>query len=218
MWPLLSSPLAYFFFSAFSGCWVPSPRLVWRLPVAPRPRISNDSSTYTTNFWHSPSPGRSPQWGHRPSNAQAPLDGAAQGQKATLVFSPSDMDLLHNDLFSMSWHNARLTRWASPLASVFFPACFGRWVPSPRSVWRLPMALGPRVSNDLLSVRVQPPVTRCSLRLATTTGRPVGGDPIYPTASLKGPEVQRAASTSTKDEPNSAPKYRLRRFELCPLW
>jgi len=62
------------------------------------------------------------------------------------------------------------------------------------------MALGPRVSNDLLSVRVQPPVTRFSLRLATPPGRPVGGDPIYPTASLKGPEVQRAASTSTQDE------------------
>jgi hypothetical protein len=28
----------------------------------------------------------------------------------------------------------------------------------------------------------------------------VGGDPIYTTAFLKGPEIQRAASTSTKIE------------------
>jgi hypothetical protein len=34
--------LPMFFFPAFSGRWVTSPRLVWRLPVAPRPRISND--------------------------------------------------------------------------------------------------------------------------------------------------------------------------------
>src|SRR4029434_7293564 len=54
--------------------------------------------------------------------------------------------------------------------------------------WRLPVALGPRVSNDLLSVRVHTPVTRFSLRLSTTAGRPVGGDPIYTTASLQGPE------------------------------
>jgi hypothetical protein len=63
-----------------------------------------------------------------------------------------------------------------------------RCVTWPRSRWRLPVALGPRVSNDLLSVRVPTPVTRCSLRLSTTAGRPVGGDPIYTTASLQGPE------------------------------
>src|SRR4030095_528708 len=62
-----------------------------------------------------------------------------------------------------------------------------RCVTWPRSHWRLPVALGPRVSNDLLSVRVPTPVTRCSLRLSTTAGRPVGGDPISTTASLQGP-------------------------------
>src|SRR5215510_1108252 len=107
---------------------------------------------------------------------------------------------------------------SSPRAYFFLPCILWALGYIAPTVWRLPMALGPRVSNNLLSVRVQPPVTRFSLRLSTTPGRPVGGDPIYPTASLKGPEVQRAASTSTKDEPNSAPKYRLRRFELCPLW
>jgi hypothetical protein len=63
-----------------------------------------------------------------------------------------------------------------------------RCVTWPRSRWRLPVALGPRVSNDLLSVRVPTPVTRCSLRLSTTAERPVGGDPISTTASLQGPE------------------------------
>jgi hypothetical protein len=58
----------------------------------------------------------------------------------------------------------------------------------------------PSVANDLLSVRAHTPVTRFSLRLATRAGRPVGGDPIYPTASVKGPDVQRAASTRTKIE------------------
>src|SRR5712691_6692878 len=84
---------------------------------------------------------------------------------------------------------AILPRIQPTFGTAHLPACLGRCVTSPRSVWRLPVALGPRVSNDLLSVRVQPPVTRCSLRLATTTGRRVGGAPISPTASLKGPEV-----------------------------
>jgi hypothetical protein len=38
-------------------------------------------------------------------------------------------------------------------------------------------------------VRVQTPVTRFSMRLATRAGRSVGGDPIYPTAFFMGPEV-----------------------------
>ena len=54
------------------------------------------------------------------------------------------------------------------------------------------------VPNDLLSVRALTPVTRFSLRLVTTTGSPVKGDPISTTAFLQGPEVERAASTSTK--------------------
>jgi hypothetical protein len=32
---------------------------------------------------------------------------------------------------------------ASPLASGFFLTCFGRWVTSPRWLWRLPVQLGP---------------------------------------------------------------------------
>jgi hypothetical protein len=89
---------------------------------------------------------------------------------------------------------------SSPLAYFFFPPFFGHCAPSPRAVWRLPVALGPLVSNDLLSVRAQTPVTRFSMRLSTRAGRPVGGDPIYTTACLAGPEIQRVASTSTKAE------------------
>ena len=47
------------------------------------------------------------------------------------------------------------------------------------------MALGPRVANDLRSVWVHTPVTRCALRLVTSAGKPVGGDPISPTASAQ---------------------------------
>jgi hypothetical protein len=64
-----------------------------------------------------------------------------------------------------------------------------RCVTWPRSVWWPPVALGPIVSNDLLSVQAQTPVTRFSLHLSTRAGNPVEGDPIYPTASLQGPEV-----------------------------
>jgi Transposase len=41
MLPLLSSPLAYFFFRAFSGRCVTLPRAVGQLSLAPRPRVSN---------------------------------------------------------------------------------------------------------------------------------------------------------------------------------
>ena len=61
-------------------------------------------------------------------------------------------------------------------------------------------SVGTIVSNDLLSVRALLPVTRCSLRLATTVGRPRGGDLISTTACVAGPDMQRAASTSTKAE------------------
>src|SRR4029453_8509877 len=56
------------------------------------------------DFLHSLSPGRSPQWGQRLGSAQAPLDGAVAGLKAKLAFPPSDFALLHDALFSMSWH------------------------------------------------------------------------------------------------------------------
>jgi hypothetical protein len=87
---------------------------------------------------------------------------------------------------------------SSPRAYVFLPCMLWALGYRPRLVWRLPVALGPLVANDLLSVQALTPVTRCSLRLSTRAGRPVGGDPIYPTASLQGPEIQRAASTSTR--------------------
>src|SRR5262249_24053218 len=70
----------------------------------------------------------------------------------------------------------------------------------PRGGWRLPWALGPSVSNDLLSVRGQAPVTRCSLRLSTTGGRLRGGNPISPTACCAGPAFSRVASTSPQTE------------------
>src|SRR5262245_41569818 len=44
------------------------------------------------------------------------------------------------------------------------------------------------------------PVIQCSLRRSTTARRPVGGTPLSTTASVKGPEKQRAASTSTKTQ------------------
>ncbi len=57
---------------------------------------------------------------------------------------------------------------SSPLAYFYFPVFFGCWVTSPPSVWRLPVAPRPIVSNDLLTVRVLTPVARFSRRLSTT--------------------------------------------------
>ena len=84
-----------------------------------------------------------------------------------------------------------------PSCVFFFPVFSGRCVTSPRAVSRLPWALAPRVSNDLLTVRVSTPCTQVSMRRLTTAGRPVGGDPIYyTTACCTGPECQRASSTN----------------------
>jgi hypothetical protein len=177
----------------------------------------SDSSTYTTSFLHSPSPGRSPQWGHRPGNAQAPLDGAFGGLKATLAFFPCDSDLLRDDWSLMSWHTSRLTCLAGPLADGVFLAFLAPCVPSPQWLWRLPLALRPIVSNDLLSVRAQPPVTRCSLRLSTTAGRPVGGDPIYTTAFSQARKNNGPPPPAPRPQPDSAPKHCLGLFEFCPL-
>ena len=43
--------------------------------------------------------------------------------------------------------------------------------------WRLPLALRPAVSNELLSVRAGAPVTRYFMRLATPAGRPEEATP-----------------------------------------
>src|SRR5215813_5577212 len=43
--------------------------------------------------------------------------------------------------------------------------------------WRLPVALRPEVSNELLSVRACAPVTRYFMRLATSAGRPEEATP-----------------------------------------
>ena len=73
--------------------------------------------------------------------------------------------------------------------------------------------VGTIVANDRLSGRAQTPVTRCSLRLSTRAGRPVGGAPISTTAFWQGPAIPRAASTSTKSEGGRS-TARLRR-PLC---
>src|SRR5215470_13914301 len=45
--------------------------------------------------------------------------------------------------------------------------------------WRLPLALRPEVSNELLSVRACAPVTRYFMRLATSAGRPEEATSLY---------------------------------------
>src|SRR5439155_10668807 len=50
------------------------------------------------------------------------------------------LDVLNEDLFSMSWHTSRLLLLIDCLADVFFLAGFPCAVTSPRSVWRLPLA------------------------------------------------------------------------------
>jgi hypothetical protein len=102
----------------------------------------SDSSIYTTNFWNSPSPDKSPQSAHPLRSAQAPLDGVVAGHKANIAFSPADFLLQNDDLFSMLWHNSPGPAWpvlwprAAPgLADALrFLASLG---------WRLPLALRP---------------------------------------------------------------------------
>jgi len=85
------------------------------------------------------------------------------------------------------------------------PPCFGRCVAWSRSVWQLPVALGPIVSNDLLSVRAQTPVTQCSLRLSTGAGRLVGGDPIYTTAFFKARKLHGPPPPAPRSRGDSVP-------------
>src|SRR5262245_29864414 len=106
---------------------------------------------------------------------------------------------------------------SSPLAYVFSPACFERCVISPGPVWRLPVTLGTLASNNLLSVRVHTPGTRCSLRLATRAGRPGGGDPISPTAFVNGPETSRVAPPAPRPRGNCAPLHCLGLFACRTL-
>jgi hypothetical protein len=74
------------------------------------------------------------------------------------------------------------------------------------------------VSNDLLSVWAQTPVTRFFIRLATRARRLVGSDPIYATASLKSPDgLYGQPPPAPRLRSDSAPQYRLRCFEFCPL-
>jgi hypothetical protein len=109
----------------------------------------------------------------------APLAGCRRRGR----FSPCAVALLPDDVCSMSWHTSRVTGLARPLASGGFLACLDPCVLAPPWLWRLPVALGPMVSNALLAVRACTPVPRGSRRLATTPGSPVGGAPISTTAA-----------------------------------
>ena len=63
----------------------------------------SDSAISTTSFWHSPSPGTSPQSAPPLRSTQAPLHGVVVGHKANLAFSPADFLLQNDDLFSRSY-------------------------------------------------------------------------------------------------------------------
>ena len=105
----------------------------------------------------------------RGSLADATGDAAARGEKRGFIF-PSMLPLL-----------------SSPLEYFFSPTFFGRCVTWPRSVWRLPVALGPR-RLQRPSIRAgATPVTRFSLRLSTRAGRPVGRRPHLSDGFFAGP-------------------------------
>ena len=187
MLPRLSSPLTYVSSLYSLGAVSPRPErsssFLGRWHLTPPTAFS----PYTTNFLSSPAPGRWPPWDHQHGSASRRLDGAVEGLRAGLACSRSDLAVLKDDLFSMSWHTLRLPLLASPPASGFVLTFLACCVTLPRAVWRLPVAWRSLVSNDLLSVRARTPITRFSLRLATRAGRPRGGDPIYPTACYAGP-------------------------------
>jgi hypothetical protein len=140
---------------AFASGWS------WDAESAPETRWDrlphNDASTDTPNVLNSPAPGRWPQWEHQRGSAHPRRDGAVAGLQVGLPGYRPDLDRLHDDLFSMSWHMSRLTWLASPLAYGVFLACLARCVTWPRSVWWLPLTLRPLVSNALLSVRASHP-------------------------------------------------------------
>ena len=80
------------------------------------------------------------------------------------------------------------------------------------------MALRRPVSNDLLAVRVQPPVTRCARRLATTGGRPLGGDPLSPTAACKARKCNGPPPPGPRLWGDAAPRAPFCRFQRRPFW
>jgi len=98
------------------------------------------TTSHITSFLHSPSPGKSSQWAPQPGRARWRLDGAGGGQRAALAWDHPALDVLNDDLFSMSWHTSRLLVLTDSRADVFFLAGFRGAVTSPRSVWRLPLA------------------------------------------------------------------------------
>src|SRR5712691_4730258 len=77
--------------------------------------------------------------------------------------------------------------------------------------------VGTIVSNDLLSVRAQTPVTRFSMRLLTRAGRPVGGDPIYRRLFCKARKFHGPPPPAPRSRGDSAPQYCLCFFEDRPL-
>ena len=102
----------------------------------------SDSAISTTSFWHSPSPGTSPQSAPPLRSTQAPLHGVVVGHKANLAFSPADFLLQHDDLFSMSWHTSTGPAWP-----VLRPRAAPGLADALRLLasmgWRLPLALRP---------------------------------------------------------------------------
>ena len=90
---------------------------------------------------------------------------------------------------------------SSPRRMFFSLHFVGRFVTWPRLVWRLPMALGPIASNDLLSVRAlnaRHPMLSASFDESgkACRRRPPLSDGVF----IKCPEASRAASTSPKAE------------------
>jgi hypothetical protein len=143
MLPLLSSPLTSFSslpaLGAVSPCPEQSRGFLGRWHLAPPTTFNLLQPT----FLRRPALGRWPQWGHQRGSASRRLDGAVAGLRARLACSRCDLASLNDDLFSMSWHTARLPCLASPLTYGVVLACLARCVTAPRAVWRLPVALGP---------------------------------------------------------------------------
>ena len=105
-------------------------------------------------FFHSPSPGRSPPWGHRLwHSCKGPLDGAVAGLKAKRAFPPAHFALLHEALFSMSWHASLWPSWPVLLPRSGFLGIPGRAEsPAPRGALAASCRVAIIVANDLLSV------------------------------------------------------------------
>ena len=83
--------------------------------------------------------------------------------------------------------------------------------------WRLPLALRPEVSNELLSVRACAPVTRYFMRLSTPVGRPEEATPSIQRLAAQAQHYHGRPPPASSARRDTAGRKRLPRLEVRSL-